>query len=350
MRNIAHARLEFDPRLNLFLGANGAGKTTVLEALYLLSRARSFRGPGTRPLISDGVAGLEVYGELMVGDQVTRIGVGRGSRGLEMRVDGQPCESLAALSAQCPMRVVDPSAHELVQGPPEGRRRYLDWGVFHVEPDFLTAWRRYQSALRQRNAALRGDPTNRSAAQAWEPELLVQARVVTEARQRYVRGLEGAVATLLGALAWDNGAVSIVLEPGWPGETDLETALREGWARDRARGFTVAGPHRADLRLRVNDMPAAGRLSRGQQKALALALLLAQAVRLREHLGQAPILLLDDVVAELDRVRRAAVFDLLGGLEGQLFVTAVETPPEGLAWAGTHREFHVEQGEFPPVL
>ncbi len=350
VRNVAQARLEFDPRLNLFLGANGAGKTTVLEALYLLSRARSFRGPGVRSLIADGATCLQVYGELVADDQVTRIGVGRGPRGLDMRLDGQPCDSLAALSACCPMRVVDPSAHELVQGPPEGRRRYLDWGVFHVEPAFLTAWRRYQGALRQRNAALRANPGDRRAVEAWDSELLIQARTVTEARRRYVAGLEGTVGQLLAALAWDGGPVSMVLEPGWPAETDLETALREGWARDRARGFTGVGPHRADLSLRVNHAPAAGRLSRGQQKIMALALLLAQAVRLREDRGRAPILLLDDVVAELDRVRRVAVFELLGRLEGQLFVTAVEVPPEGLAWAGTSREFHVEQGTIQPVV
>ena len=101
MRNVAQARLEFDPRLNLFLGPNGAGKTTILEALYLLSRARSFRGPGIRPLISDGATGLQVYGELVVGDQVARIGVGRGPQGLDMRLDGEPCDSLAELSARC---------------------------------------------------------------------------------------------------------------------------------------------------------------------------------------------------------------------------------------------------------
>jgi len=362
VRNVAQARLEFDPRLNLFLGPNGAGKTTILEALYLLSRARSFRGPGARPLISDGVTSLEVYGELMVDGQVTRIGVGRGPRGLDMRLDGEPCDSLAALSARCPMRVVDPSAHDLVQGPPEGRRRYLDWGVFHVEPVFLTAWRRYQGALRQRNAALRGDPNNRSGVEAWDPELLVQARLVTEARKRYVASLEGTVAELLKALAWDNGELSMTLEPGWPQdegeepseetgqESGLETALRAGWPRDRARGFTGVGPHRADLKLRVDAAPAAGRLSRGQQKTLALSLLLAQAVLLREHQGRAPILLLDDIVAELDRVRRKAVFELLGQLEGQLFVTAVERPPEGLAWGGSCSEFHVEQGVFQPVV
>ncbi|MBN1238062.1 MAG: AAA family ATPase, partial [Gammaproteobacteria bacterium] len=141
------------PRRNFFFGPNGAGKTSLLEAVYLLGRGRSFRSRHARRLLCHGRDELSVYAELRAGDDLRRIGVRFAAGQLEFRLDRAPVAGVTDIAALVRVDVIDPSIHSLIEGGPSERRRFIDWGVFHVERSYLPAWRRYRRALGQRNAA-----------------------------------------------------------------------------------------------------------------------------------------------------------------------------------------------------
>jgi DNA replication and repair protein RecF len=206
-----------------------------------------------------------------------------------------PVGSLAQLAQAFPVQVIEPGIHKLIEEGSPRRRRWLDWAVFHVEPNFIASWQRYARALRQRNAALRTAP---ETARAWDGELVRYGEAVTAARLRLLDRLrphwEGNVQQLADL------AVELRYASGWSQDLSLEEALRESWTRDRNRGLSHAGPHRADVQVRIEGRAAREILSRGQQKLVATAMVMAQLKMLGEQTALVPTLLLDDPAAELD--------------------------------------------------
>jgi DNA replication and repair protein RecF len=221
------------------------------------------------------------------------------------------------------------------------RRRFLDWGVFHVEQSFLLQWQRFHRALRQRNAALR-QAANDSEMEAWDHEFVVAGTEVAQARASYLDrvrpNLEATAQALLQA------DVTIGYSPGWPGDTSLEALLAGRRAADRARRTTTAGPHRADLHVRVRGHWARDTVSRGQQKLLAAALILGQLEFHRGEQGLAPVLLLDDPAAELDAAGMKRLIEAVARLQSQIIVTSLNPDFRALGMPG--RLFHVEQGRI----
>jgi DNA replication and repair protein RecF len=263
-------------------------------------------------------------------------GVRNGSSGLEVKVDGDKQPSAAALAGVLPLQIIDPDVHTLVAGGPEGRRRYLDWIAFHVEPGYLETWRRFRRALKQRNAAIReGGPLA-----AWDQEFSAAAVAVDLARRRVlevcVPVFEETAQQLL------RTELQAEYRPGWAEDLDLGAALRAGAERDRLLGGTQAGPHRADLRLSYEARQARKQVSRGQQKLLACALILAATDVVQTHLERPLLLLLDDPAAELDAEALTRLVTAVGGLGSQVIATAL-TPDTGL-FPSAPRLFHVEHG------
>lgn len=345
-RCIAHAQLDFDPRFTLISGENASGKTSLLEALYFLSCGRSFRSPQLDPLIRSGQSEFTVVGRVQgLGAQVTTLGV-RGSRlGSEIRLGGQAASGYAQMAALLPAQVIDPEVHRLVEDGPTQRRRYLDWGVFHVEPTFVGAMRRYQRALKQRNAALKA---KRPAAEIhlWDPELVESGVQINDHRSRYLLQLAPYVLEFGRELL--EMEVQISLQQGWAQEKSLVAALEDAWARDVQRGVTSVGTHRADVVVRVGGSPAKDRISRGQQKLLASCLLLAQIQHRATAGATQTVLLLDDPAAELDVDNLNRLLNLVARVPAQLVVTALD--PSRLSLRIPGRAFHVEQGKVSPVL
>jgi len=338
LRCLVGATLQLHPRINLVTGDNGAGKTTLLEAIYLLGRGRSFRTRQTEQLIRYGEPQMGVAGSLRLHDREHRLSVRCDrSSGVVAGIDGRSVESLAELAALFPVQVIDPGIHRLIEEGPATRRRWLDWAMFHVEPQFLDQWRCYRRALRQRNAALRTG----GEADLWNSELARYGESLTAARERLVEALEPIWAQTLSAL----GAVPATLRfyRGWSGSVPLEESLLRHQERDRERGSTLLGPHHFDVWLRVEGRPARDAVSRGQQKLLGAAMALSMARLLAERLEQTPALLLDDPAAELDAPHTLALLDLASALGGQQIVTALRAPlpPLGVP----DRVFHVERGE-----
>ena len=175
-RCIASAELEFDRRCNLISGPNASGKTSLLEAIFFLGRGRSFRTARNEALIRNGTDELMVAGNLTLDGRARPIGVRYSRDGFEARAEGVRISSLAELAVTMPVQAIDPEVHRLVEEGPQERRRYLDWGVFHVEPRFVDQWRRYQRALKQRNAAFE-TAQSESLVRVWDSELIDSAEI-----------------------------------------------------------------------------------------------------------------------------------------------------------------------------
>jgi DNA replication and repair protein RecF len=344
-RCIQRAQFEFDQRCTLIAGENASGKTSLLEAIHVLSCGHSFRSNRQELLIRQGAHHFLTVGRVQKQGAVTILGVQGSKLGTEAHIGGTQSHGFAELAAALPTQVIDPEVHRLIEDGPKARRRFLDWGVFHVERQFVDEWRRYQRALRQRNAALKANLPPASVS-TWDAELVGAGRIVTDLRQRYIDGLQAGVGKVAGALL--DLPVNIEYKGGWNQELGLSQALSEAWVRDRRYGQTTVGPHRADLSIFVDGAPAKERISRGQQKLLASAMMLAQ-LRNRVETGSEPAsLLLDDPAAELDVDNLKKLLLEVANVPAQLIVTSLDLRSVDRYLSGA--VFHVERGSVSPVL
>jgi DNA replication and repair protein RecF len=338
-RCIETAALTFGPQNNLIYGPNASGKTSILEAIAYLGRARSFRGAGTRELVRHGADEFLVTGTVEAGNRSVNLGIRNGKEGLEVRAGGEKSASAAPLAEALPLQVIDPDVHDLIGGGPEGRRRYIDWVAFHVEPTYLETWRRFRRTLRQRNAALKEGAAVK-ALSAWDAELGQLGTAVSETRERMVDITAPAIAdfgeSLLGS------KVDVSYGRGWPADTTLQAALGASAQRDQQLGSTQQGPHRADLRLSYDERQARKLVSRGQQKLLACAMILAAVETVQTALEKPLLLLLDDPSAELDRDSVARLMAAVENLGSQVIATSLD--PEQALFSNQPALFHVEQG------
>jgi DNA replication and repair protein RecF len=346
-RCIQAAELEFDARCNLICGANASGKTSLLEAVYFLGRARSFRTSRSETLVRSGTQRLSITGRLARPPRPGILGLAYDDTGLEARYEGRAVSGIAELATIFPVQAIDPEIHQLIEEGPQYRRRYLDWGVFHVEPRFVSAWQRFQRALRQRNASLRSRGA-REVVRAWDPELIQAGAEVAEARARYMDQLRPQVRSmgerLLGL------SVDLSLAQGWAAERSLNEALDRSWPRDVERGMTHVGPHRADVLVHVEGEPARERVSRGQQKLVASAMLLGQLRCDAEQGSPTAAVLVDDPAAELDIDSLERLLKEILDLPLQLFVTALDASKHALDRLVPNARFHVEHGVLTRLL
>jgi DNA replication and repair protein RecF len=349
LRCLTDVSLELAPGFNVFAGANGAGKTSVLEAVFLLSHARSFRSGARDALLQRGANGLSIFAELHLAEERrVRLGLGREGSRWQARRDGATV-ALGDLVRQCAVVCFEPGSHALIAGGAEERRRYLDWGVFHVEHDFLSAWRRYQRALKQRNSLLRVNPLPEATLfEPWEAEMAQAAALIDAQRQRYLQALRPWLAQHALGLLPELGGIELRYRRGWADDQSLSEQLAMTRQRDWGRGHTTAGVHRADWTVSFEHAPLREHLSRGQEKLTALTCLLAQASLYADSCGVWPIICLDDLASELDRAHQAAVVGQLAGAAAQVLITGTEVP-EALH-AHPSRVFHVEQGRPTPLL
>ncbi len=350
VRNLQPVTLHPSPRINLITGANGSGKTSLLEAIHLLGLARSFRSTRLQPVIQHEQPSCTVFGQVCSELRPDRsLGVTR-SRDAEyhIRIDGQTARGAAELAEILPLQLINPDSFRLLEGAPKLRRQYMDWGVFHVEHQFLPAWQRLQKSLRQRNSLLRRGRIPRSALAPWEAELVQAAERIDGFRQAYLARLKPAFEQALSALIELTG-LTLSYYRGWDRERPLSEILDAQLERDTHLGHTQAGPQRADLKLKLNGLSAADVLSRGQMKLVVCALKVAQATLLSDSGRLADcVFLVDDLPSELDAQHRQALCTLLEGLGCQVFISGVEAEQLAPCWRDdTPRAmFHVEHGHI----
>lgn len=342
----------FEPgRINLLVGPNAAGKTSILEALHLLGAGRSFTPGRSDGLIRNGGDWLRVVARVGRSDGGEhRVGLEKPRRGsIRARMDGAGVERLADLAAAVPVLALHPGSHEILAGGPGERRRLLDWGLFHVEQDYHRTWQRFRRALAQRNELLRRGAGDREI-EVWEPALAEAGEAISAWRAAYTEAIERELVELVPAVLAPSPTVALEYRRGWPAEMSLATALASRRRADRGQWVTGAGPHRAELIVRLGGEDSRHRVSRGQQKLLVYLVRLAQARHLRAAGRGRPILLLDDVAAELDAGHRERVLGAVAAVEAQLFVTALDTAALPAAFVDRASLFHVEQGRVTEVL
>lgn len=343
-----YSKVELKPheRLNLIVGSNAAGKTSLLEGLYILGRARSFRANDQSEMAGSEGRWWHLFAELAsAGDSWSdKIGAGWSPEGQQLRLNEQRAKS-SELARTLPVQLIDPVGHRLVEEGPGYRRSYLDWGVFHVEHSFFGSWQRYQRALKQRNQALRMGLSD-AAVSVWDVELAESGGQVTEARRRHVEALIANFEPLVEELLQLSEA-RLEFHSGWNEQRDLLSVLREQLTQHRRLGVTSQGPQRAELKLSLGSQKLRGRVSRGQQKLLVAALVLAQCRILTDAGLPPPVILVDDFGAELSAEYQSRLATVLKRYPGQLFITAFECP---IAFeSGSMSMFHVEHGHLTAV-
>jgi DNA replication and repair protein RecF len=343
IRNIESASVVPSPRLNFLVGPNASGKTSLLEAIYLLGRARSFRTVQVNQLIRFGQPALTVAGK--VADDEGRtvpigIRIARGDR--EIHLAGRAVQSSAELIRAFPVLVIQPASVALLEGAPKIRRQFLDFGVFHEDPAYLDHWRRYVKALSQRNALLREKRVRELA--PWNHELARYGTIMGDARRRYAERLEpffrDTAARFFTGLRFE-----LSTQAGWDIDKPLESILEQEIAADLRYGYTQSGPHKGDFSITFDGRPVKAYLSRGQMKLLVYALLLAQSRLLEERVGTAGCVLVDDVASELDEGNRKTLLDFLRERRSQYFITATARQSIESALNGDAAVFQVEHGQ-----
>ena len=344
-RNLEMIQLTPVNGVNLILGDNASGKTSLLEAIYYLSHVRSFRTPYVTDLILRQSPYLQLVANIQTEEeQVIPLGIRRSRNKSEIRVNKQPIKRVSDIAAQFPVLAIHPDSYKLITGSPSQRRQYLDWGVFHVEHGFFQAWQRFKKALMQRNAALKSKQKF-DVCQLWNKEISNTGHYIDQLRQQYFEKLTPYL-TDLNKQFFTNDTVSIEYKRGWPAEKQLSDLMEENLQKERMKGYTQYGPHRAEITIKVNGQSAQTCISRGQQKTLVALMRLAQAKQFSEATNKPCVLLYDDLPAELDARHRKLILSVLADMNIQLFITAIEENQIDLSHWPVKKKFHVEHGKI----
>lgn len=348
IRNLVSVQIEPANGINLFTGLNGAGKTSLLESISLLSTGKSFRTGSISTIINREATELSVVGHVAnEASGITNIaGISRSKDQLIAKINGQGIKRLSELANCLPCLEITAKNHELIEAGPSQRRSYLDWIVFHVEHDFNDAARRYRQVLAQRNAALK-QTTDFSLISSWDKDLVAAAEIIHSLRKKVISSFQSVFHD------WSESM---------PLPRQLEFSYRSGWAvgksmqqaldasRDTCLRFhtTSVGPHRADIKIRQNGQDVRYLNSRGQQKLLAIVMRLVQCEIYKSCHGHPPVILFDDMESELDSNSQQFVFDYLRQVGAQVFLTGINEMTVGKN--RVDQVFHVEQGEVRKVL
>lgn len=352
-RNITNATITPCVKgLNIFHGNNGSGKTSLLESIYYLGLGRSFRTSAHQKLIQQTTDKLSLFGQLITqGERQIAIGIEREMQGPpRLRIAEQDVASIAELANFLPLHIINSQSHQLFESGPALRRKYLDWGLFYESKSFLNIWRQYERALKQRNAVLR-DKRPKAELKVWTTELTQYGLALDALRRDYLSAIVPIIQETTDALVQISN-LNFHYTPGWDENSDLETILEDHYQEEYRLGFTQYGPHRADLDMTIDGIPMKHFLSRGQQKLLVCAMIIAQGKRLTTDAKKELIYLVDDLPSELDVYGREKLISLLSTQQTQVFITAIEAK-EIFDYVG-HRSglvmdvFHVKQGQVEP--
>lgn len=347
VRNLEPLDLTFSPSVNVICGLNGSGKTSFLESLSILSSGKSFRSHLTTPVIARDQKAVTVFGEASDGNTLYKIGVEKSiGKGSSIRLNQKPLQNNSALARLIPLLVIDHQSFELLTGGSKFRRSLLDWLVFHVEQNFHVNWLSYREVLKQRNALLKLKETQARDVNIWAPQLSDFGEKITDYRAKVFEVL----ATQLNELSKHEKdfELDFRFDQGWKHDQSLKECLLESFDQDRRYQTTKKGPHRADLLFTTGGKKVTDVLSRGQLKTVVCRFFLALANCYKDIFGNAPIILIDDLPAELDKNRAKILLRQFLNLGSQLFVTGVDLPyfSDIIATEQNIKVFHVEHGIF----
>ena len=327
----------------VFCGENGAGKTSILEAVDFLSRGRSFRSRCLEPLLRRGTEVLTVRGEVKEAETTTHLGIQKSANETILHRNRQKVASISEHANYLPVVSLHPDCHQLIQGGARYRRSYLDWSTFHVKQGFLFTWRKYKKCLRQRNSVLRRGVANKREVSAWTQELSISGEVLDQARSKTFEEIVPIFKEYNNKLL-PECQIDLTYKRGWPSGASLQEALEQASRQEQQYKTTQFGPHRAELAITMNNQPAHMAASRGQQKLIAACLMLAQIDHAHQHSDRKCVVLLDDIRAELDDAHAQALFKCLQALNSQVVISTIEPEQVDLVGWENSKTFHVKQG------
>ncbi len=341
------------PEINLFFGENGSGKTSVLEALYILGLGRSFRSHKHKSLINRDSPSYTVFSNLKLEQGVLPLGLSRNTQGeLLLKANGESVASIAELANFLPLQLINADTFRLLEGGPIERRQFLDWLVFHVEPQFFSLWKSQQTCLKHRNSLLRHDRIDEQQLSVWDAELVTLTEKMDRFRSAAFDWFISQFQLLVKEFIQLEG-LTLSYYSGWNKDKSYAEALVASRERDILQGQTHVGSHRADLKIGLDGLAAADVLSRGQQKLLVCAMKVAQGLVFQALTGRKAIYLVDDLPAELDDKHREKLVHWLNQMQTQVFVTGVKESDLRILWKNENKEvkvFHVEQGRVSEII
>lgn len=320
VRNLQTVALDELQPFNVLYGANGSGKTSVLESIHLLATGRSFRTHMPKHYIQHSQTDAVVFAE----SAQDKMGLQKSSNGDQsIRVNGNPITTQGQLAKLLPLQLIDPQSTDIIDLGAKPRRQLLDWLMFHVEPEFYPNWQQYSRALKQRNSILKQRfECNAATLQPWNHLLAEYGEILHQQRQNVMARWQVYFTATLAQLLPD---VEVRLEysAGFHAELGLAHDLQLHQHKDCERGYTEYGPHRADLRLKTPMGSADVVLSRGQKKLLIIALKLSQ-IAMLHACDKETVVLLDDLTAELDVTAQRRLLERLSQLGSQVFMTTLD--------------------------
>ena len=343
-RNIKQLTIDPHHRLNLITGDNGSGKTSVLEAIQCLATGHSFRTRKPKELIASHEQSYRLTAsfEDVSTRRQYRAGLERARDGdISLRLNFEDVKNQAEITHLLPVMALTPDSHQLIKEGPELRRQFLNWGLFHVEPSFMEAWRNFKRSLSQRNQLIRERASDKDI-EIWNIPLSNAAEIINTARESYVVKLNTQLIKRLEDMEV-MFHVELRYRSGWNTDQSLADVLSSNIETHRRMKTTTDGPHRAELVISIDEILAKQVLSRGEQKVLVYALHLAQLDILNEISQRNAIVLCDDLTSELDIFHSKAIINQLVTLEGQTFVTGVDL---SVLQALDHERFHMEHGNI----
>lgn len=342
LRNIFSASLEPCPKINFIIGSNASGKSTLLEAIFILGRARSFRTNHLRQVISfDHPQSIVTAKYLQPNGSETSLGIQIDSKQYQIRIDLENRQK-SDLAYVLPLQLIQPNSYQLLTAGPQYRREFMDWGIFNHKSNFLPVWRRFSKALQQRNSLLK--TRQLQLLPAWDKEIVENGGLVNNFREEYIEQLQP-VFLRMTEYFLNSSKIDIRFNCGWDVKNSLEQGLRTDLEKDLRYGFTHSGPHRADFLTYHNKLLAKDYLSRGQLKLLMLSLFLSQINLLSRDVSKNCCILVDDLTAELDTENRSKLLKYLAEIGCQVFITATSLADFGdLKELQNYKVFHVEQG------
>lgn len=348
-RNIDEFSIVPSSKLNVFFGANGSGKSSVLEAIHYLGFARSFRTSKHKNVIQHEKNEFTVFGSVKDSTSAYKLGLSRKTDNTcVVSINGAKTNSAVDLVSLLPVQIFTPQSSELIVGSPKLRRKYLDWVLFHVEHNFSKEYAIYRRCLLQVNAIYKQkrSSTKDSEETFWLEQLGNAGECISARRSELMAG------EFVGFIQYNlqeflpEFNFELSYHKGWEKDFSLADSLVKSQIKDKKMGFVSVGPHKADVRIKINGISAEEVLSRGQLRMLVAAMQIAQAQYLFTVNKKSVVFLLDDIGAELDLQKQQLFVTSLIKTGSQLFVTAIDKEKMGyLNQYSNKKLFHVEHGQ-----
>lgn len=360
-RNLQQAAFETDNSVNIFYGENGSGKTSILESLFYLGRAKSFRTSKRNNLINAKLSSLAISAELSQAKFTHKAGISLSKKGeSKIKIDGEVVTRLSELSNLFPAQVITPESFDEFFSSPKARRSYMDFGLFHVEQEYQNLWSSYVKLQKQTNALLRHGGSNQRELVYWYRNLIEAGTKIETLRETFFEKHLSRVISVLTDLFKDgsrgqlmDGLVIRYKKKSFASNEDdsSDNAILKQIEKDQKYKQVGFGPTRADLAFVLDGEDVTNRLSRGQSKMLYYLLEVAMVRVIKEVADKNLLLLVDDLPSEVDDKTRNTMLELLLQSQAQIFVTGIEPKiaMEFKKYTESVKVFHVEHGTIRPI-